>query len=51
VVIAAGLGWTAPAVVGVGLAAVGLVALTASALLRRRERVSGPVRTAPAPAR
>ena len=51
VVIAAGLGWTAPAVVGVGLAAVGLVALAASALLRRRDRVAGPVRTAPAPAR
>jgi DHA1 family inner membrane transport protein len=50
-VIAAGLGWTAPAAVGAALAAVGLVALTASALLRRRERRAGPVRTAPAPAR
>jgi DHA1 family inner membrane transport protein len=51
VVIAAGLGWTAPAVVGAALAAVGLVALTASALLRRRALRTGPVRTAPAPAR
>ncbi|WNV75489.1 MFS transporter [Geodermatophilus sp. DSM 44513] len=50
VVIAAGLGWTAPAAVGTGLAAVGLVALAASALLRRRDRRAGPVRTAPAPA-
>ena len=50
-VIAAGLGWTAPAVVGAGLAAVGLGALTASAVLRRREERTGPVRTAPAPAR
>jgi MFS transporter, DHA1 family, inner membrane transport protein len=50
VVIAAGLGWTAPAVVGAGLAAVGLAALTASAVLRRRELRTGPVRTAPAPA-
>ncbi|WP_369256527.1 MFS transporter [Geodermatophilus amargosae] len=37
VVIAAGLGYTAPSLVGVGLAALGLVALLASALLRRRE--------------
>jgi DHA1 family inner membrane transport protein len=56
VVIAAGLGWTAPAVVGAGLAAVGLLALSASAVLRRRELRAGPVgtgpaRTAPAPAR
>ncbi|SNS84412.1 MFS transporter, DHA1 family, inner membrane transport protein [Geodermatophilus pulveris] len=51
VVIAAGLGWTAPAAVGAGLAAVGLLALAASALLRRRDRRAGPVRTAPAPAR
>jgi DHA1 family inner membrane transport protein len=36
-VIAAGLGFTAPSVVGAGLAAVGLVVLTASALLQRRE--------------
>jgi hypothetical protein len=51
VFIAAGLGWTAPAAVGAALAAVGLVALTASAVLRRRELRAGPVRTAPAPAR
>jgi DHA1 family inner membrane transport protein len=51
VVIAAGLGWTSPAVVGAGLAAVGLAALTATAVLRRRERRAEPVRTAPAPAR
>jgi DHA1 family inner membrane transport protein len=51
VVIAAGLGWTAPAAVGAALAAVGLAALTASAVLRRRGRQSGPVRAAPAPAR
>jgi MFS transporter, DHA1 family, inner membrane transport protein len=49
-VIAAGLGWTAPAAVGAGLAAVGLAVLTASAVLRRREQRTGPVRTAPAPA-
>lgn len=49
VVIAAGLGWTAPAAAGVPLAAVGLAALGASALLRRRE--PGPVPTAPAPVR
>ena len=49
-VIAAGLGWTAPAVVGAGLAAVGLGALTASAVLRRREERTGPVQTVPAPA-
>ncbi|WP_345770496.1 MFS transporter [Blastococcus saxobsidens] len=36
-VIAAGLGYTAPGMVGAGLAALGLVALTASAVLRRRE--------------
>ncbi|MGY1681515.1 MFS transporter [Geodermatophilus sp. SYSU D01176] len=51
VVIAAGLGWTAPAGVGAALAAVGLAALTASAVLRRREGRTGPVRTVPAPAR
>ena len=51
VVIAAGLGWTAPAAVGAALAAVGLAALTASATLRRREQQTGPVRAAPAPAR
>jgi DHA1 family inner membrane transport protein len=37
VVIAAGYGYTAPSLVGAGLAGLGLVALTASALLRRRE--------------
>jgi DHA1 family inner membrane transport protein len=37
VVIAAGLGYTAPGLVGAGLAVLGLVALSASALLRRRE--------------
>jgi DHA1 family inner membrane transport protein len=37
VVIAAGLGYTAPSLVGVVLAVLGLVALVASALLRRRE--------------
>jgi DHA1 family inner membrane transport protein len=51
VVIAAGLGWTAPAAVGAALAAVGLAALTVSAALRRHEQQTGPVRAAPAPAR
>ncbi len=37
-VIAAGLGYTAPGLVGGALAAAGLAALTASAVLRRRER-------------
>jgi DHA1 family inner membrane transport protein len=37
-VIAAGLGWTAPALVGAALSAAGVVVLTASALLGRRER-------------
>ncbi|MGY1685215.1 MFS transporter [Geodermatophilus sp. SYSU D00867] len=37
VVIAAGYGYTAPSVVGVGLAVLGLVALAGSAALRRRE--------------
>jgi DHA1 family inner membrane transport protein len=37
VVIAAGLGYTAPGLVGAGLAVLGLAALSASALLRRRE--------------
>ncbi|MGY1696445.1 MULTISPECIES: MFS transporter [unclassified Geodermatophilus] len=37
VVIAAGYGYTAPSLVGAGLAGLGLVALGASALLRRRE--------------
>ena len=36
-VIAAGYGYTAPGLLGAGLAAAGLVALTASAVLRRRE--------------
>ncbi|MGY1772417.1 MFS transporter [Blastococcus sp. SYSU D00813] len=40
-VIAAGAGYTAPSLVGAGLAAVGLVALTASGLLARRERRAG----------
>ncbi|MGY1742300.1 MULTISPECIES: MFS transporter [unclassified Blastococcus] len=39
-VIAAGAGYTAPSTVGAGLAAVGLVALGASALLQRRERLA-----------
>ncbi|NEM06868.1 MFS transporter [Geodermatophilus normandii] len=43
VVIAAGSGYTAPSLVGVGLGVLGLVALLASALLRRRE-----LRTVPA---
>jgi DHA1 family inner membrane transport protein len=37
-VIAAGFGWTAPALVGACLSAAGLVTLTASALLERRQR-------------
>jgi DHA1 family inner membrane transport protein len=37
-VIAAGLGYRAPSVVGAGLAAVGLLPLAVSALLRRRDR-------------
>ncbi|RZU33639.1 MFS transporter [Blastococcus saxobsidens] len=37
VVIAAGYGYTAPGPVGAGLAVLGLLALTASAVLRRRE--------------
>ncbi len=42
-VIAAGHGYTAPGLVGAALAAAGLVALTASAVLRRRElRIPGP---------
>jgi DHA1 family inner membrane transport protein len=36
-VIAAGLGFRAPSVVGAGLAAAGLVPLAVSALLRRRQ--------------
>src|SRR4051794_12089263 len=43
-VIAGGLGYRAPSVVGVGLAAAGLVPLAASAVLRRRtRRVASPV--------
>jgi DHA1 family inner membrane transport protein len=37
-VITAGLGYTAPALVGAGLAVVGLLALSCSALLHRREQ-------------
>jgi DHA1 family inner membrane transport protein len=37
-VIAAGLGWTSPALVGAGLSVAGLVVLTASAVLERRQR-------------
>jgi DHA1 family inner membrane transport protein len=40
-VIAAGFGYTAPGVVGAGLAVLGLLALTASAVLRRRELRAG----------
>jgi DHA1 family inner membrane transport protein len=39
-VIAAGLGYRAPSVVGAGLAAAGLVPLAVSAVLRRRERAA-----------
>jgi MFS transporter, DHA1 family, inner membrane transport protein len=39
-VIAAGLGWTAPALVGAALSAAGVGVLTASALLARRERAA-----------
>jgi len=38
-VIAAGLGYRAPSVVGAGLAAAGLVPLAVSAVLRRRARL------------
>jgi MFS transporter, DHA1 family, inner membrane transport protein len=49
-VIAAGLGYTAPGMVGAGLAVLGLLALTASALLRRRElRAAAVANPAPAP--
>jgi DHA1 family inner membrane transport protein len=52
VVIAAGLGYTAPAVLGAGLAALGLVALSVSAVLRRRDlRAAARRRPAPAAAR
>jgi MFS transporter, DHA1 family, inner membrane transport protein len=50
-VIAAGLGYRAPSVVGAGLAAAGLIPLTASALLRRRRQASVPVPAAAAPER
>jgi DHA1 family inner membrane transport protein len=50
-VIAAGLGYRAPSVVGAGLAAAGLIPLAASALLRRRRLASVPVPAAGAPAR
>jgi DHA1 family inner membrane transport protein len=46
-VIAAGLGYRAPSVVGAGLAAAGLVPLAVSAVLRRRTR-RAPVRNAAA---
>jgi DHA1 family inner membrane transport protein len=39
-VIAAGLGFRAPSVVGAGLAAAGLIPLAISAVLRRREQRS-----------
>ena len=39
-VIAAGLGYRAPSVVGAGLAVAGLVPLAVSAVLRRRERAA-----------
>jgi DHA1 family inner membrane transport protein len=42
-VIAAGLGYRAPSVVGAGLAAAGLVPLAVSAMLRRRGRAAAPV--------
>ncbi|MGY1754114.1 MFS transporter [Blastococcus sp. SYSU D01042] len=50
-VIAAGHGYTAPGLVGAGLAAAGLVALTASAVLRRRELVGAFPPHAAQPAR
>ena len=49
VVIAAGLGYTAPAVLGAGLAVLGLVALSVSAVLRRRD-LRAAARRRPAPA-
>ncbi|MFD2091183.1 MFS transporter [Blastococcus deserti] len=42
-VIAAGLGYRSPSVVGAGLAAAGLVPLAVSAVLRRRDRRAGAV--------
>jgi DHA1 family inner membrane transport protein len=51
-VIAAGLGYRAPSVVGAGLAAAGLVPLALSTVLRRREgRAGAPAVGAPAAAR
>jgi MFS transporter, DHA1 family, inner membrane transport protein len=51
-VIAAGLGYRAPSVVGAGLAVAGLIPLAFSAVLRRREgRAAAPVAGAPAAAR
>src|SRR4051794_39618486 len=50
-VIAAGLGYRAPSVVGAGLAAAGLIPLAASALLRRRRQAPVPVQAAGAPER
>ncbi|MGY2064159.1 MFS transporter [Blastococcus sp. SYSU DS0619] len=49
-VIAAGLGYRAPSVVGAGLAAAGLIPLVLSAVLRRREQAAAPApAVAPAP--
>jgi DHA1 family inner membrane transport protein len=51
-VIAAGLGYRAPSVVGAGLAVAGLIPLAFSAVLRRREgRAAAPEAGAPAAAR
>jgi DHA1 family inner membrane transport protein len=50
-VIAAGLGYRAPSVVGAGLAAAGLIPLAASALLRRRRQASAPASAAGVTAR
>jgi MFS transporter, DHA1 family, inner membrane transport protein len=48
VVIAAGLGYTAPGAVGAGLAAAGLLVLGWSAVLRRRELRAAPAAAVPA---
>jgi DHA1 family inner membrane transport protein len=50
-VIAAGLGYRAPSVVGAGLAAAGLVPLAVSAVLHRRERRPVPAVLPPTAAR
>jgi DHA1 family inner membrane transport protein len=52
-VIAAGLGYRAPSVVGAGLAAAGLVPLAVSAVLRRRDQraQAAPAAEAPVTAR